>query len=421
MKNTEFISRRKAFADEMFEDSFALFFSGAEKHKTRDQFFPFQVSKNFYYLTGLERQNFKLLILNTQEEFYDFLFIEEPSDYATKWLGARMTKEEASEISGINIERIFYLNQVDSFLSSRILLDSRITIASVPDILYLDLYHEYKMQKANAQVVFSKVIELYPQLQIMDSDPIIDELRRVKSEVEVDEVRKAINYTKKGIEAIMEASAPNKNERELESLFEYTIKNVGSEGTSFDTICASGKNATVLHYVDNNSNIEDNTLILNDLGALSHQYAADITRTFPANGKFTERQLEVYNVVLSVNKAIIEMVKPGLYLSDLNNKANDLLAEGLIQLGKIKEKSELGKYYYHSIGHLLGLDVHDVGTSKKQLVPGVIITVEPGLYLGDEGIGIRIEDDILVTKDGHENLSKDIIKEAKAIEEFMKK
>ncbi len=211
------------------------------------------------------------------------------------------------------------------------------------------------------------------------------------------------------------------NERELESLFEYTIKNVGSKGTSFGTISASGKHATVLHYEDNNGVIEDGTLILNDLGALSNEYAADITRTYPANGVFTDRQKQFYELVLHVNKTIITMVKPGVTFAELNAKANDLLAKGMMDLGKIKESSELKKYYYHSIGHYLGLDVHDVGINSKPLEPGVIITVEPGIYVEEEAIGIRIEDNVLVTKDGYCNLSEAIIKEVADIEHFMKK
>lgn len=421
MKNTEFIKRRTDFTNAMDDNSFALFFSGDEKHKTRDQFFPFQVSKNFYYLTGLLRDKFILLLLKGEDTNYEVLFIEEPSDYATKWLGARMTKEEASTISGIKSESILYLSDFNKFIANRILLDSRITLDLVPTTLYLDLYKEYLMKKSSSLVIFNQIIENYPELRIMDACPIIDDLRRVKSAAEVQEIQKAIHYTQTGIEALMRNAKPGKNERDHEALFEYSIKLAGAESTSFNTICANGQNATVLHYVDNNSEIKNNVLILHDLGAQSNQYAADISRTFPSNGKFTERQLEYYNMVLSVNKTIIDMVKPGVYLSELNQKANDLIAEGLLKMGKIKEKSEFSKYYYHSIGHLLGLDVHDVGTSKKPLEPGVIITVEPGIYVDDEGIGIRIEDDVLVTEDGHVNLSKGIIKEAKDIEEFMKK
>lgn len=421
MKKTEFIKRREAFAKEMNKNSFALLYSGKAAHKTRDQYYPFTVSKNFYYLTGLQRQNFTLLILNEKNSHFEFLFIEEPSEFAAKWIGSRMTKEEANEISGIPVTNIFYLKDFDGFVANRVLLDSRQTITSIPKNLYLDMYRQYTMAKPAALTIFSKIISAYPELRILDACEIVDDLRRVKSNSEVEEIKKAISYTYSGIKAMMNNIEPGKNEREQESLFEFAIKKAGSEGLSFDTICAGGQNATVLHYVDNNTVIEDNTLVLNDLGALSNEYAADITRTFPANGKFTERQKQFYQIVLDVNKTVIKAVKPGVYMSELNELANNLLAEGLIKLGKIKDKTELQKYYYHSIGHYLGLDVHDVGTYKKKLEPGVIITVEPGLYIADEGIGIRVEDDVLVTKDGSINLSKEIIKEIDEIEEFMKK
>lgn len=414
-------NRREALSKQLDELSFSLLFSGIAPFKLKDQNYHFAVNRNFYYLTGLERENFTLLILRNGENHFEFLFIEEPSEYATKWLGSRMTKEEANAISGIPVENILYTKDFKTFLASRILMDSRVALSALPENLYLDMFRQNAVVQPAALSSYSKVIESYPELRIKDANKILDELRRIKSKSEVEEIKKAIRYTNAGIKALQKAVKPGMNERELDALFAFEIRKAGSEGNSFSTIMASGKNATVLHYEDNNSMIEDNTLVLDDLGALSNNYAADITRTYPANGKFTERQKQYYELVLHVNKTIIGMVKPGVDFTDLNKKANALLVEGLMKLGKIKEKSELSKYYYHSIGHYLGLDVHDVGTYKKPLEPGVVITVEPGLYISEESIGIRIEDNILVTKDGYINLSKGIIKEVKDIEEFMEK
>ncbi|MBI9009820.1 MAG: aminopeptidase P family protein [Tenericutes bacterium] len=421
MSNNELIKRREAYAKGMEKNSFSLLYAGKSLYKSKDQTFPFTTNKNFFYLTGLRREKFILLIRNAEASHFEFLFIEEPSDYATKWLGSRMTKEEASKVSGIDPSNIFYLNDFEAFVAGRILMDSRVAIAKLPENLYLDLFRQYTMTKPNSLEVFHNIIETYPELAIKDACGILDNIRRLKSDSEVLEISKAIEYTNKGIQAMMKAVKPGVNERELEALFEFSIKVAGSEGTSFNTICASGKNATILHYESNDQVIEDNTLLLTDLGALSNNYSADITRTYPANGKFTERQKQLYQLVLDVNKEIISLVKPGIFLGDLNTKANELLAEKMIKLGKIKTKEELHKYYYHSIGHYLGIDVHDVGTYKTKLEPGVIITVEPGIYVSDEGIGIRIEDDVLVTKDGHINLSSAIIKEIDEIEAFMKK
>jgi len=421
MRNIDFIKRRTAFSQGMKDESFALFHSGKAPYKSKDQNYPFTINRNFFYLTGLKRENFYLLLLKNKEKHFEFLFIEEPSDYATKWLGSRLTKEEASEISGIANENILYLADFDSFVANKILMDSRVALTKLPKHLYLDLFRQYIMEQPASLVVFKKVIDTYPELKIKDATTILDDLRRIKTEVEAEEIRKAIGYTNSGIQAMMKAVHPGMNERELESLFEFSVKNSGSKGISFNTIAASGKNATVLHYEDNNCLIQDGNLVLTDLGALSNEYAADITRTYPANGKFSERQKQFYQLVLNVNETIITSIKPGVMLSELNALATDMLAEGMIKLGKIKEKSEISKYYYHGIGHFLGLDVHDVGTYTKPLEPGVVITVEPGIYVSEEGIGIRIEDNVLVTETGRENLSKQIIKEIDEIEAFMKK
>ena len=421
MKKTQYIQRRADFCKEMKSESFALITSGFAPYKGKDQLHSFFVNRNFFYLTGLQRERFVLILLNGENSHFEFLFIEEPSDYATKWLGSRMTKTEASEISGIEEKYIHYLNDLDSFIANRILLDSRTALIKKPNNLYLDLFREYLMKKPSSLIRFANVIETYPELSINDLNPITDELRRIKSSSEIEELRKAISYTNSGIKAMMNYAKPGINERELDALFEYSIKMAGSNGPSFNTICASGKNATVLHYENNDSEIENNSLILTDLGALSNEYAADITRTYPANGKFTERQAEIYNIVLKTNKEIINLIKPGVTFKDINQRAYEILAEGMINLGKIKEKSELSKYYYHSVGHYLGLDVHDVGSNLKPFEPGVVITVEPGLYIEEEGIGIRIEDDVLVTENGNINLSEEIIKEIDDIEKFMKK
>ncbi|MFA6647756.1 MAG: M24 family metallopeptidase, partial [Candidatus Izemoplasmatales bacterium] len=330
-------------------------------------------------------------------------------------------KQEVSEISGIDINNILYVQEFRNFIASRVLTDSRASLLSkVPENLYLDMFRYRKMKKPVSFNFFSEIIDNYTELYIKDLGGLISDMRRIKTKAEVLEIQKAIDYTQKGIEAIWKNAKPGINEAQLEALFEYTIKVEGSKGVSFDTIVASGKNGTVLHYVENDQKIEDNSLVLLDLGALSNLYAGDISRTFPVNGKFTERQSEFYQMVLDVNKKTIEMIKPGVYVKELNDFARDMLAEGMIRLGKIKEKSEISKYYYHNVSHYLGLDVHDVGTYSQPLSPGAVITVEPGIYIEEEAIGIRIEDDVLVTSKGHENLSKNIIKEIKDIEDFMK-
>jgi Xaa-Pro aminopeptidase len=211
------------------------------------------------------------------------------------------------------------------------------------------------------------------------------------------------------------------NEFQLAADFLHQITLEGSSGNSFNTIAASGANATVLHYEENNSELKKGNLILFDLGALYNNYGSDISRTYPLNGKFSERQKIIYEIVLKANKESIKFVKPGISWKELNKFAKDILINECKSIGLIENDLDINKYYYHSIGHFLGLDTHDVGQYDLKLSEGMIITIEPGLYIKEEGIGIRIEDNILITKDGAINLSKEIIKEVKDIEEYLSK
>ncbi len=421
MDKKYFIERRKKFWEKMQENSFLILYSGAAPHKTLDQFYEYTPDRNFYYLTGLKRERFYLIIVKSNNVYQEYLLIEEPSDFATKWLGERMTKAEAAMISGFNEKDILFSTDFKAVVNHKIMFDSRKSdVSKTPENLYLDLFRHTPMVKPKSVETFHEILEVFPELAIKDASKIINEMRRVKNTYEINEIKKAISYTKSGIEAVMKYAKPGVNENSLEATYQYYIRLAGSTGISFDSIVAGGKNATVLHYSDNNQNVNDGELVLLDLGAFSDVYSSDISRTFPVNGKFSERQKQFYQLVLDVNKKTIQMVKPGIMFSDLNKFAKEELAKGMIKLGKIKEISEIDKYYYHTVGHYLGLDTHDVGTYSKPLEPGVIITVEPGIYVGDEGIGIRVEDNVLVTEKGYEVLSKDIIKEIYDIEEFMK-
>lgn len=420
MNSIDFVRRRKILMDEMIDQSFALLASGEAMHKTLDQFHKFIPNRHFFYLTGLTRENFVLLLAKNDGKYLEYIFIEEASDYATKWLGKRMTKAEVAAVSGFDVNNILFIQDFRDFLVNRVLTDSRAAILSrTPSYLYLDLFRYKKMRKPISFSIFAEVIDNYPELIIKDLNCLVSEYRRVKEKVEIIEMKKAIQATKSGIEAVMKFAKPGVNEGHLEALFEYQVRLAGSS-LAFDTIVASGANATVLHYIENDKTVEDGNLVLLDLGALSNLYAGDISRTFPVNGKFTERQAQFYQMVLDVNKATIEKVKPGIYVKELNEFAKEMLTDGMIKLGMIKERTEIDKYYYHGVSHYLGLDVHDVGTYSEPLSPGVVITIEPGIYIEEEGIGIRIEDNILVTKNGYENLSKDIIKEISDIENFLK-
>ena len=288
--------------------------------------------------------------------------------------------------------------------------------------LYLDLERqEFDIVMSTPQSFAKAVTVRYPYLRVQNIYHEIASLRLIKSEEEINLIRKAIDITDMGVKQLMKNAKVGMKEYQLEAYFDFSLKSSGVTDYAFPTIAAGGKNATILHYMKNDSELQDDELVLFDLGAQYKYYNADISRTFPVNGKYTERQKQVYNVVLKAQEAVIAIAKPGIMFSVLNETAKEVLATGCIELGLIKEPGELSKYYFHGVSHYLGLDTHDVGNRDIKLKPGMICTNEPGLYIEDENIGIRIEDDILITKNGCENLSKQIIKTVDEIEAFMAK
>lgn len=410
MENVYF-TRRNNICDSMRNGEMCIIFAGDEIRISRDQYYNFEVNKNFFYLTGIKNNKLILFMKKVDGEIKSTLFIEKREEDKIKWIGKTIVKEEAIQISGI--EEIKYLDEFNGFLNNLFLLEEA-------PVVYFDFDRDnYDHEKLYSEKKAREMKKKYPNIVIKNIYPVLTKLRTIKDEKEIEKIREAIGITKLGIESILKNLKPNMYEYQIESHFDFTIKYNGATGTSFKSIVASGKEATILHYVENNKNIKDGELVLFDLGAEKDLYKADISRTFPANGKFTERQKQIYNVVLEAQRKVIEFIKPGITQKDLNDIAKENLYLGLKGIGKIQDREELSKYYYHSIGHLLGIDTHDVGGREFVYEKGMIVTVEPGLYIADEGIGIRIEDDILVTETGHEVLSKDIIKTVEEIEEFM--
>jgi Xaa-Pro aminopeptidase len=243
-------------------------------------------------------------------------------------------------------------------------------------------------------------------------------MRLVKDADEIEKMRKAISVTNAGIKAMMQASRDYIWENELEAYFDFVLKSEQTEH-AFHTICAGGKNATVLHYGKNNQQTKPGDLVLVDLGAAYKYYNADISRTFPVSGKFTDRQREIYEIVLRANKMVMEVVRPCMTTRDLNNKVIEFYQQELPKIGLLQDGKTVRDYYWHGVSHHLGLETHDVSLFDEPLQPGNVITDEPGLYLEDEGIGVRIEDDIMITEDGCICLSENIMKEVDEIEAFM--
>jgi Xaa-Pro aminopeptidase len=408
-------NNRDRVFNRLLDNSISVLYAGNLKHKSADAYYDFEVNRNFFYLTGLNRDKM-ILVMSKSNMNQSYLFIEENTELKAKWDGARMSKEEASDISGIDIKNIKYLVEFDGFFRSLTGVSRMGT--TPPTYVYLDLLRRTGHEHLEAHRFASTIKNEYPELQVKNIETDLSYVRMIKSDYEIEEIKTAVDYTNEGILNMMRNAEAGLFEYQIESFYKQSLM-FNNTTESFKTIAASGANATVLHYVDNDSQTEENQLILCDLGSKSNQYASDITRTFPVNGKYTERQREAYEWVLKANKEAIKFVKPGITWGELNKVARDILIEGLKSMGIIKEDAEIIKYYYHGLGHFLGLDVHDVGIYSEKLQEGMVITIEPGLYIKEENIGIRIEDDIVITKDGCINLSENIIKEVDDIENFM--
>lgn len=414
IKNIYKINRNNLL-DKIKDNSMVILFAGKAIQKTGDQNYPFTPNRNFYYLTGIKEEEHILVMSKINGVKSSKLYIKDINLELEKWNGKTIRKEEAIEVSAV--DEVKFKSQFDADIHGMITMKEEIN-------LYLDL--ERIGLNGNEKISHkfaNEIVIKYPQVRVNNIYSKIGELRLRKSDEEVEKIKKAIEITKSGIERLMTEARIGMKEYELEAYFDFNCKLKEATDLAFTTIAAAGKNATTLHYIDNNAELKDNDLILFDLGAEYNCYNADISRTFPVNGKFTVRQKEVYNSVLKVNEEIIKSIKPGMRYKDINEKATDLIADECIKLGLIEDKKDVKKYYYHSIGHSLGMDTHDIETPHRDITfePGVVFTVEPGIYIEEEGIGIRIEDDILVTEDGAINLSSDIIKTVDEIEAFMKK
>ncbi len=413
------IKARENLLSRLKEESVTILYSGKAPHKTMDQSYLYTPQRNFYYLTNLNEPNMILVLMKGEKESRTYLFIEENTDHIIKWEGARMEKNEASERSGIDEKSILFLKDFDRVFNQAMNY-ARSPMGHPPKYLYLDLYHISARHKPISLDQAAHIIDNYPELNVLAVNEHTSYLRMFKSDEEIAQIKTAIDHTKNGLEAVLGNIKNRTHEFQLQADFMHAITLSGSEGNAFDTIAASGKNATVLHYIENRDTLDKSEMILFDLGALHENYAADISRTYPVGGTFDKRHKEIYEIVLSVNKATIEQVRPGVTWKELNDFARDMLTRETKRIGLIREDKEIYDFYYHSIGHFLGLDVHDVGYYDLPLEEGMVLTVEPGLYIKEEGIGVRIEDDILVTTDGHENLSAAIPKETDEIERMIK-
>lgn len=396
--------RRAKLALAMDTNHMAIVFANMEQEGISK----FNQDNNFLYLTGLTLPDAVFCLFLTKDKAHEYLFIQRGIPEREVWDGKKMTREEAKELSGI--ETVLYLDELYTALSGLCPAVKKIWSNIGNPALNKPLSYPMFM--------LQPIRNIYTNIEIENINNLIRPIRSVKSEWEIEQMQKAIDLTGLGIAKVMQKAKAGMMEYELEAKLFYQMQKNGAQNWGFAPIIASGINAATLHYKENKCQIGPDDVVLMDVGASWLNYSADITRCFPVSGKFSPRQKQVYEEVLSVQKAVIEMVKPGVSLVQLNEKTNELIQEALLRLGLIQQKDQFRKYYMHSISHHLGMDTHDLGTRDSVLEPGNVITVEPGIYIPEENLGIRIEDDILVTETGCINLSGAIPKEIEDIEKL---
>ena len=411
MISKEFHASRRALYSDLLEDnSIGFVFSGEEKQEKGDQLYPFTPYANFYYLTGFSQPKAILMVTKLEGKVTETLFIDHPDEMAKRWLGIFYTRESVAEETGI--EHVEYLERFESSIP----LFSRIKRIQH---LYVDIANwEGPFAQNEAQRFANKLHSYDPTIPLHNSFHDLALIRQVKTPEEIALHRKACAITSKGVKNILDHLHPNMHEYEIEAYFDFVLKSNNARH-AFPTIAASSKNACSMHYVANDRKMLDGDMILFDLGAEWGYYASDVSRTFPVNGKFTDQQKALYNVVLKGLETAIAATRPGQPKNELQEISKAVMAEELIKLGMIQKPEEIMKYYFHSSGHYIGLYTHDVGNDKALLEENMMFTLEPGLYFDELNLGIRIEDTILITKDGCEVLTGDIPKTVEEIETYM--
>jgi len=420
--NTLFINNRKRFVEQLPEGSIAIFHSNDQYPRNGDQYFPFRQQSDFFYLTGIDQEKSVLILAPgcDNQKLKEALFLIETNELIATWEGHKYTKEEAADISGI--ENVFWENDFEISLRE-VLVGAKSVFLNANE--YVKFYSEVPDKNQRFAIQFK---EQYPLYQLERAAPILAQLRTIKSQEEVKLMKTACDITKKAFERVLRSTKPGINEFDVQAEIEHEFTINRANGHGYAPIIASGKNACVLHYIENNKKCKDGDLLLMDFGAEYANYSADMSRTIPVNGRFTERQKECYNAVLRVFKKAKKLYVIGNNINFVNEKVNALMETELINLGLFSEddvkkqnpeKQLFKKYFMHGTSHFLGLDVHDVGTKEEPFKAGMVLTCEPGLYIHEENIGIRIENDILITDGEPVDLMENIPIEIDEIEKWM--
>ena len=418
-----FIDNRKRFISKMEKNSVAIFNSNDEIPSNGDALYPFKQNTDLYWLTGIRQEDTMLILFpdNPDKKYREVLILVRPNELKEKWDGKRHRASEATALNGI--QTIVWLDSLDGLLQPMIHL---------ADNIYLNTNENDR--KANLLAVrdYRYAEELksrYPLHNFKRSAKIMRELRAIKSPQEVAVLQQAIDITEKTFRRLLKFIKPGVWEHEIEAEIYHEFMMNRSSGPAYGSIIASGDNARTLHYVANNQQSKNGDLILMDFGAEYGGYCADLTRTVPANGKFSKRQKEVYNACLHLHDYAKGLLKPGITIVKYTEMVGDEASKtfqkiGLISKADIKNETPdnraFRKYLYHGISHHLGIDVHDLGTKTEPIKAGMVFTVEPGIYIEEENMGVRIENNVWITKSGNVDLMKNIPRKAEEIEKLMK-
>ena len=399
----EYKARRQHYMDRV-HDGVTVVFNALE---TEDEFI---VRKDFYYLTGFSEPGAILVLSPNEKEQKETLFVPEKNPDKERWTGPRLeVGREAEEMVGI--ERILTTNHFQ-FELARLCASEKVIYTVFPT-------HPHGETLTFEDMQVERLKKLFPFSQIRNAASEIASLRMKKSSAEINLIRKAIEITLVGQRAAALAIADNRYEYEVEAALEYEFHRLGAPRPGYPSIVGSGPNSCILHYEKNNRMMKNGELVVVDVGAVFEEFTADITRTYPVGGKFSPRQREIYEIVLGAQEAALKQVRPGVQIG--KNGPIYMTAYNYINThGQDHQGNSLGSYFIHGTSHHLGLDVHDVvGDLNRALEPGMVITVEPGIYIPEENLGVRIEDDVLVTETGYELLSKDLPRKAGDIEALM--
>jgi len=424
LDNNIFIQNRKRFTAKMQPNSIAIFVSNDEFPLNGDALHHFQQNSDLFWLSGIEQEGSMVILFpnNPDPKYREVLVLTRPQELKEIWDGKRLRANEATAISGM--KTIVWADVLDAMLQTWIHL---------ADSIYLDSNENDRKNNLVRTSEYRFIDEMqsrYPLHQYLRAAKLLKDLRGIKTKEEVQVIQKAIDITEVAFRRLLKFIQPGVYEHEIEAEIYHSFLSQRATGPAYHSILASGDNARTLHYVSNNNQCKDGELILMDFGAAYGGYNADLTRTVPVNGKFTKRQKEVYNACLHLHDYAKSILKPGITILKYTDKVGEeatkqFLKIGLLNKSDIKnedaENRAYRKYLYHGISHHLGIDVHDLGTRTAPIQAGMVFTVEPGIYIKEEKMGVRIENNIWITKTGNQDLFKNIPIKADEIEALMKK